>query len=450
MTEAVILIPGIMGSELYFGSERIWPGAVSELLLSYRKLSKLLTPDLIVGDVIRSVSISDQYGSLISALSKCGFREQGPKPTLIVCPYDWRKDNALAAERLAEKVVSLREIHGPQLVITLIAHSMGGLVSRYFLESRNFTETSHRGFDNVRRLITIGTPHRGAPLALHAALGQVRRLFLSADQVKELANNRSFPALYQLLPPPSEPFLWDTSLASRLEAKSPYDSTIAQLLGLSAENLKSATDFHNALNPLNRSNAVDYFCFVGTRQSTISNVRFDFTNVKNSLPALQKTEDGGDGTVPSWSASFSGMQQMLVGGDHGGLFKTREVLSTLAALLGKSWILTNIAQPNAIRLSLADEVLFPQQVESLAIFLTRVSKLDAELVVHKRADITGNLLSASSEISRTNVNYNGPPLDSIALEFVAPQYPGIYEIDIEVNKLSVADRRIVIFVQNPT
>ena len=40
MTEAVIVLPGVMGSELYEGSELIWPGNVTELLLPYSKMEQ--------------------------------------------------------------------------------------------------------------------------------------------------------------------------------------------------------------------------------------------------------------------------------------------------------------------------------------------------------------------------------------------------------------------------
>ncbi|KVU59551.1 hypothetical protein E2P84_12445 [Burkholderia cepacia] len=447
MTEAVILLPGVMGSELFSGHEMIWPGSVSELLLPYQKMEQLLDPALTVGDVIRSVSFSTQYASLITALGTCGFVEAGEQPTLVVCPYDWRKDNALAAQRLADRVMSLRMSHGEGLVINLVAHSMGGLVSRYFLESGQFSEATHPGFGNVRRLITIGTPHRGAPVALHAVMGQVKRLFLSASQVRQIASDTRFPALYQLVPPPTEPFLWDSNPASRLAPKSPHDPGVAAMLGLSALNLANAAAFHAALDVARRPKGVDYFCFVGTRQRTISNVRHDFANAADTMPKLVEAEDGGDGTVPSWSASFAGMQQMLVGGDHAGLYKPREVLMTIASLLGKPGVLAAMPVRDDIRLSLHDEVAAPKQVLALALFLSRRAKLDAELVIRKRTESDGKSLEPPVEISRSPVRYDGPPVDSITVEIVAPRFPGVYEVDIEVNTASVAESTAILFVQ---
>ncbi|MCS4292214.1 pimeloyl-ACP methyl ester carboxylesterase [Comamonas sp. BIGb0152] len=299
MVEVVIFIPGIMGSELFHGEpddakrSRIWPGAISELFLPYQNMEKLLDPNLTVGDIIRRISVSTQYGSLVDALLTCGFTENADAPTLRACPYDWRKDNSLAAEVLASHITFMRAVHGPEVVINIVAHSMGGLISRYFLESGKFSEKTHPGFANIRRLITIGTPHRGAPIALHAALGQMKRLFLSAKQVKRLANDPQFPALYQLLPPPTEPFLWDSNLASRLSPVDPYAPNISKKLGLSSANLEKATAFHAALNIANQPTGVDYFCFVGTRQKTVSNIRYDFNNYEYTPPSTVHRPDGG-------------------------------------------------------------------------------------------------------------------------------------------------------------
>jgi triacylglycerol esterase/lipase EstA (alpha/beta hydrolase family) len=200
MTHVAVLVPGIMGSELRLGSTVVWPGSLEELVLPYGKMKELLRDDLVATDIIRKFSISHQYDDLIRDLGTCGFAESSNPPTLYVLPYDWRKANELAAKLLADlvdKAVSERD----DADVTLIGHSMGGLVCRFYLESGSFT--TRTGFSRVRNLVTLGTPHRGAPLALTAAVGLERRLFLNADQVLQLASDPRYPSLYQLLPPAS-------------------------------------------------------------------------------------------------------------------------------------------------------------------------------------------------------------------------------------------------------
>ncbi len=455
MIETVILVPGIMGSQLFKSGNLIWPGEPHELLFPYRKMAELLDPNLEVGDIIRKVSISEQYDSLVEALNLCGFmegdaKEGAGKPTLRACPYDWRKDNATSADSLAEQVRRMRADHGPGVVIDIVAHSMGGLVGRYFLESGKYSEAGCQGFDNVRRLITIGTPHRGTPLALCAALGQIKRLFLSAKQVRQLAERDEFPALYQLMPHDQDPFLWNTDPAARLDPVSLYKKEIAESLGLSWNNVQSAAKFHAALDVSRKPATVEYFCFVGTRQSTLGNVQADFSQ-PDLTPAGIEIADGGDGTVPSWSAGLTGLQQLAVGGEHGGLYKTSEVLQTLAALLGKPDALTAAMADMAVRISVRDEVVATEA--PLVIVLTAekaVVEIAGDLVINMVADAAGLPITPPVEMARLPLEYKGVPVQSLSIETTAPAYAGGYRLDLLVDGQSIAGNGAPVLVQSET
>jgi triacylglycerol esterase/lipase EstA (alpha/beta hydrolase family) len=61
---------------------------------------------------------------------------------------------------LAKHLDSAVKHRGADVEISLVAHSMGGLVARYHLESGHFK--GRPGFGRVRRLLTLGTPHNGA------------------------------------------------------------------------------------------------------------------------------------------------------------------------------------------------------------------------------------------------------------------------------------------------
>jgi pimeloyl-ACP methyl ester carboxylesterase len=198
MTPVAILIPGIMGSELRLDQDLIWPGPIASLKLPYDRMTALMRPDLQATDAIRKVGIFSQYSSLIEDLKTCGFAESGVRPTLYVFAYDWRKSNAESAIHLAKLIGDVDRIHQGAASVTLIAHSMGGLVCRYYLESSAFCQEP--GFGSVESLITIGTPHRGAALALTAAVGLEKRLFLSKSQVLQLASDPRYPSTYELLP----------------------------------------------------------------------------------------------------------------------------------------------------------------------------------------------------------------------------------------------------------
>jgi pimeloyl-ACP methyl ester carboxylesterase len=107
-------------------------------------------------------------------------------------PYDWRRDNRAAAHQLAASCgqwLASRRHQYPAAQLVLIGHSMGGLVSRYYLEVLG-------GWRDTRRLITFGTPYRGSLKAVDFVANGFRRLFGLVDLTDMLC---SFPSVHQLL-----------------------------------------------------------------------------------------------------------------------------------------------------------------------------------------------------------------------------------------------------------
>lgn len=96
---------------------------------------------------------------------------------------------ASVADRAAELAAFVREL--PARRVNLVAHSMGGLDARYALSRLGLS-------DRVASLVTVGTPHRGTPLAdlgtglarrtrLWSALG---RLGVNVDAFHDLTTAR--------------------------------------------------------------------------------------------------------------------------------------------------------------------------------------------------------------------------------------------------------------------
>ena len=103
--------------------------------------------------------------------------------------YDWRQDNRLSAQRLGAAIEGWA-ITQP---ITLIAHSLGCIVSRYYVECLG-------GRHKVGRLILLGGPHAGYPRAIsHLVSGPgILPFGLLGERVRKVI--ATFPALYQILP----------------------------------------------------------------------------------------------------------------------------------------------------------------------------------------------------------------------------------------------------------
>jgi hypothetical protein len=112
--------------------------------------------------------------------------------------YDWRLSTEHAAAGLAEAADDhLRawraHPHGSrEAQLTLIAHSMGGLVACHFM-------TVLGGDREVRTLITLGTPFHGSAQAA-GLLGSGRGTPLPLPRRRLRALARTLPGLYELLP----------------------------------------------------------------------------------------------------------------------------------------------------------------------------------------------------------------------------------------------------------
>lgn len=426
MTHAVIFLPGIMGSELRLGSEVIWPGSATELLFPYKKMKELMRDDLVVTDIIRTLFPTDQYVTLIEDLRTCGFDESAIPPTLYACPYDWRKDNAKSADVLADKIDLAGTQHGAQVEISLVAHSMGGLVSRYYLESGRYT--ARPGFSAVKRLITLGTPHRGSPFALVAAMGLEPRLFLNKSQVRQLSSDPRYPALYQLLPPRGEPFAWDADPEAEYRAIDVYDRSVAADLGLLDANLASAEMFHAALDLSKRPRVVRYFFFVGSRQVTMASASLQKSGSEYHVQKIE-LEDAGDGTVPIWSGSLTAMQAQPVGGEHGTIYKNDTLRRTLAVLLGKAGVLA--AAPGSVEVSLRERVTAPDTPLHLALtFGAGVGQVEGELRWERaQIDAAQSFVGYEPFGDTMRISYAGLDAEKLNLRIVAPRFPGVYRLN---------------------
>jgi hypothetical protein len=123
VADPVIIVPGLMGSS-----------------------REMIGNDLVLDPIMHI------YDDLIESLKKNGYEEG---INLFTFPYDWRVSNVATAEKLAEKITQLQE----ELSVfrfDLVAHSMGGLVVRQYLQSSQYA-------GNVDQLIMLGTPHQGSP-----------------------------------------------------------------------------------------------------------------------------------------------------------------------------------------------------------------------------------------------------------------------------------------------
>jgi pimeloyl-ACP methyl ester carboxylesterase len=233
-TTPVIVIPGVFGSKLRDRTTGVeaWPGSTRMILfddyrnlaLDFDRTTLAVRPDnLEAFDIADAALGKDFYGKLIETLHDFGGYVRGtigvpPKHgerRYYIYAYDWRQDNVESARGLDRLIEAIRrDYNDPALRVDIVAHSMGGLVARYYqrygtedvLDGRESQITLY-GSTRVRKLILLGTPNMGSVSSLHAFLIGEAVGFGRIPQ-EALA---TLPSGYELFPHPLVTWLIDAS-----------------------------------------------------------------------------------------------------------------------------------------------------------------------------------------------------------------------------------------------
>lgn len=376
----IIAIPGILGSKLMdpISGTLVWgafePGAADpadpdgarlialpiEQADSLASLRDLIQPAGVLDQIrIRMFGIPiaiQAYAGILATLGAGGYRDSdlglGGKIdygddhfTCFQFAYDWRRDNVENARRLhafiqqtrADLQVEYKRRYGitdAEIKFDIVAHSMGGLVTRYFLmygdqdlpADGSLPEMNWKGADWVERVIFVGTPSAGSgdafvELVEGTKVGPLLPYYPSALM-------GTFPSVYQLLPRTRhgrvlwegdaerpvdllDPEIWETmswGLAS------PDQSALLQVLmpgvddprvrseialGLQRRILERAGHFMRAMDrPAKAPDGLHLYLVAGDAEPTTSIVAVDESN-----GSIEIIEAGpGDGSVLRSSA----------------------------------------------------------------------------------------------------------------------------------------------------
>ena len=213
---AIVVVPGFKGSRLVRATGRrcVWiatrhalPGRTS-LALDHPALDLPAGIALEADGVLDTVRVVpglielDFYGAWIRRLRE----HYGGEASVVPFAYDWRQDNVETVRGLHDRVEELRTAGAQRVWIA--AHSMGGLVTAYYLRYGKQDPENARenwwGARRVERVVFAGVPFRGAAQMFHdlqhGTKTGLNRSLLSAEALG------SFPSSYQLLPAPQTPF----------------------------------------------------------------------------------------------------------------------------------------------------------------------------------------------------------------------------------------------------
>jgi pimeloyl-ACP methyl ester carboxylesterase len=351
--DVVIFLPGIMGSVLEKDGRPIWApsaGAFARGLFSLAGSVQSLAlgkDDPAVDDLGDGITATrlfpdvhlfpglwkiDGYTSAIEYLRKAFNLKPGSN--LFEFPYDWRRDNRVAARRLEREshrwLQSWRTQSGnSQAKLILIGHSMGGLIARYFVEAL-------KGWPDTRMLITLGTPHRGSLNALDFIANGLRKGIGPVTLLDLSDFLRSLTSVYQLLP--IYPCV-DDGTGQYLRV-----NEVTGVSSLVHERVMHALGFHQEIQhawELHQKDSVylrDFvFCpVVGTFQETKQSAIAEGKGLQLLTEHGGKDYEG-DGTVPRVSAvppaEKAQISGISVAQRHGSLQNSRSVLNQIEYLL---------------------------------------------------------------------------------------------------------------------
>jgi len=305
----VIVIPGMGGSKLWRGSDLVWPN-VRHLLSHLDELS--FANPLEARGVLDEVVIIPNFIKLqqYSLLTDYLVEELGYETgrDLLEFAYDFRQDVRVSARKLAA-IVERWKVGAP---ITIIAHSLGCLLSRYYVERLG-------GKKKVGRLVLMGGPHSGAPHTFSAMVEGVNLfpLGLLDRWLREVL--ATWPSTYHLLP--TYPCVI-TPTGTDMDILRNGSWLPESRRGLLATTREFRTE-------LGTRSSVPTVCIFGYGLKTTTKIRFDCdaTGICRSISSV--TELAGDGSVPERSACMEGTEIHPVRQHHGVMFVDSDVKKRL-------------------------------------------------------------------------------------------------------------------------
>ncbi|MER5865555.1 hypothetical protein [Kitasatospora sp. NPDC002040] len=348
VNDLVVVVPGIMGSRLADRDGKpVWNLSGPAALRGLRAFAGL-APRLSVGPDgedggVRAVGLMrdlhvlpgvwtpvDGYDGLTTWLqqkftltARTAGLPAGLPVNLVEFAYDWRLSCRVNSARLATRVARELELwrgsapERREARVVFVCHSMGGLIARHYVAHRG-------GWEVTRRLITLGTPHRGSLDALLRLVNGLAKPWLpSALSLTAFA--RSLPSLHELLPGYACLPGPDGTLLRPEE--------VTGLPGVDLELLAAAGLLHREIAA---GGPAELIPFTGVRQPTPTTAEWDGERLVPLL-TIGGQDEGGDGTVPRLAGTPVEFPDALVRTPrekHGSLQNHRSVRDELWGLLG--------------------------------------------------------------------------------------------------------------------
>jgi hypothetical protein len=277
-------------------------------------------------------------------------------------------------------------------------------------------------FASIKALITICTPHHGAPQAICEALGLQGSSGLHPSDMPRLTSDNRYPAACQNLPAPYYYRLREQPGNRRLDL---YDHTVDARFGINAENIAAANNSFLLLNFNNRQAAVHYSFIAGSQHKTAEQI-----NVTNNLFSIV-TDQLGDGTVPLWSAAPGPIVAFVTPGDHVGILQTYPFRKHLYEIFtGSRMMAAHFTSNPVVSISVNKHVYAPGETMSVVIVPdTPTHELTGTLRFSRSTDDAGKVIVRYG-VGHA-VSYLGPVIGHLTITMPAPGDLGGYRLTFE-------------------
>ena len=207
----LIFIPGFYGTRLVQTGDRkiVWLSAWQSLFGSKTAArtgfgvagERALVPGTVLDriPVIPGIYARDVYGAFLSEL-RARPVTHGSSTRIHLFAYDWREDYFTAVKQLARLVSELK--HQGAASIAIIAHSLGGLITSYYLrygpQAPAQAVETWEGASHIDKVVLAAVPFKGSMTALHD-MKHGATFGLNTTLIKAHAF-ATFTAAYEMMP----------------------------------------------------------------------------------------------------------------------------------------------------------------------------------------------------------------------------------------------------------
>lgn len=318
MSDAVILIPGIKGSQLINVNTHNFHALWRDVRFNFNSVEdlELTEEDLDGNQYEEKIDILIERGSVESLAYKEFMEDLDVDVPKFYFSYDWRKSNRVNAKKLNEFIEMLKKKSVASTAakeiktVSVVTHSMGNHILRFYIKDY--------GFNSLGKVVFVAPPFKGS-LAMIKALIMGQGWFKNIKRkLREIV--RTFPGAIELLPRYEQAALfkddtpvdffnkdhWQEGILKPLHSSNPYIKRLTEKFLKNLEQAKNdVADLDQWMDGLTEEDKKRMLIIVRDEFKTDQAMRADETHAtnKNEVDIRNAVVTRhGDGVVPHASS----------------------------------------------------------------------------------------------------------------------------------------------------